>query len=247
MRRTISESKTGVEKLVESWEYDVTLSRTSPSQSLTDKFSVYAHYDTGHYTAVPRQVVPGEPAKSLERALGKTALTIRSTAASLPSVGTANLTAGDSLSVGAHSRPGTPFSRGRSSLGTTSSRSGVDFSYSAGLRGDNDFLRVIVEDTQREKRLLQEKVTSLENEKSQLTTDVDKIKEDFNTMLREREALQATNRMLQFLLASTRVSTHMHRMVSKLLWDLQALPPSRIHRVLSEAFEAVIPAPRHPY
>ncbi|KAJ9603986.1 hypothetical protein H2200_011508 [Cladophialophora chaetospira] len=182
-------------------ELNLTSSHTFPPKSLTI-IAVYAHYDTGNYTAAPRRVVPGEPAKagkSLERALSKIALTNRSSASSLGAAGTAN-PSGDSLSVRPatpFSRPGTPYSpRGRSLAGTPSPRGSVDFT--SDLRVDNDFLRGIVEETQREKRILEDKVANLEQAKSQMTTNVDKIKEDYDNLRRERDALQAVVRALQF-------------------------------------------------
>ncbi len=170
---------------------------------------VYAHEDTGHYTHAPRQLTPGEPAKagkSLERALNKIAFTNRSTA-SLASLGAVQPPEADTLSVsgGAISMPDTPFScRSRSSrAGTPSPRASVDFGYSAQLRNDNDFLRGLVQESQREKRTLLNTVEDLQSEKVQLTTNLDKVKEDCNNLLRERDALQATVRMLQFPTGST--------------------------------------------
>ncbi|ETI23833.1 hypothetical protein G647_05639 [Cladophialophora carrionii CBS 160.54] len=169
----------------------------------SDDECLYAHYDTGHYTAAPRQVVPGEPAKagkSLERALTKLALTNRSSA-SLASLGTfnGNTTERDNLSVGsgALSRPETPFSS-RSRPGTPSPRGSVDFGYAAQLRNDNDFLRGLVQQTQREKRALMDTIEGLQSEKSQLTAQLGNMKEERTTLLEEREALQATIKTMQF-------------------------------------------------
>ncbi|EXJ62303.1 hypothetical protein A1O7_02737 [Cladophialophora yegresii CBS 114405] len=169
----------------------------------SDDECLYAHYDTGHYTAAPRQVVPGEPAKagkSLERALTKIALTNRSSA-SLASLGTfnGNTTERDNLSVGsgALSRPETPFSS-RSRAGTPSPRASVEFGYSAQLRNDNDFLRGLVQQTQREKRALMDTIEGLQSEKSQLTAQLGNLKEERTTLIEEREALQATIRTMQF-------------------------------------------------
>ena len=100
--------------------------------------AVYAHHDTGHYTAAPRQVVPGEPAKagkSLERALNKLVLTNRSSA-SLASLGngSANTSERNSLNV---SRPESPVIT-RSRPNTPSPCGSVDMGFQTQLRADNE-------------------------------------------------------------------------------------------------------------
>jgi hypothetical protein len=119
----------------------------------------------------------------------------------LASLGTfnGNPTERDSPSIGsgALSRPETPFSS-RSRPGTPSPRGSVDFGYSAQLRNDNDFLRGLVQQTQREKRALMDTIEGLQNEKSQLTAQLGNMKEERTTLLEEREALQATIKTIQF-------------------------------------------------
>jgi hypothetical protein len=102
-----------------------------------------------------------------------------------------------SVGSGALSRPETPLSS-RSRPGTPSPRGSVDFGYAAQLRNDNDFLRGLVQQTQREKRALMDTIEGLQNEKSQLTAQLGNMKEERTTLLEEREALQATIKTIQF-------------------------------------------------
>src|ERR1700712_5102773 len=104
------------------------------------------------------------------------AFTNRSSA-SLASLGAinANPMARDSLSVGSgtFSRPETPFTRGRPS--TPSPRGSVDFGYSALLRSDNDFLRGLVQQNQREKHAMMDTIESLQ---TGITAQADSIKDE---------------------------------------------------------------------
>ena len=161
---------------------------------------MYAHYDTGHYTAAPRQVVPGEPAKagkSLERAIKGMAITNRSSA-SLSSLGaiSANPMARDSLGIGSgtFSRPGTPFSHSRPT--TPSPRgSSFDLGISTQLRSDNDLLRGLVQSNQREKNAMMDTIESLQTSSAAQT---DSFNGERAAWAKEREALHATIKKLQF-------------------------------------------------
>lgn len=172
---------------------------------------VYAHEDTGHYTAAPRQVVPGEPAKagkSLERALTKMAITNRSSA-SLASLGATSATVNhntatapvdrDSLTMGtiAASRPDTPF-HARSHPTTPSPRASVDLGLIAHLRNDNDFLRALVEQIQQEKHQYMDTIESLHNELAKLSNHVNAARDENLALQQERAALQAAVRRMQY-------------------------------------------------
>ncbi|OQU97259.1 hypothetical protein CLAIMM_03215 [Cladophialophora immunda] len=164
---------------------------------------LYAHHDTGHYTAAPRQVVPGEPAKagrSLERALNKLAITNRSTA-SVSSLAGANVNNTQCESIGsgsnAVSRPVTPLVN-HSRASSPSPRMSTDLGYASHLQTDNEFLRSLVQQTQREKRALIDTIETLQSEKSQLNTQIENMGQERNALLTERDILHATIKKLQF-------------------------------------------------
>ncbi|KIX95014.1 uncharacterized protein Z520_09324 [Fonsecaea multimorphosa CBS 102226] len=162
---------------------------------------LYAHHDTGHYTAAPRQVVPGEPAKagrSLERALNKLAISNRSSA-SVSSLAGANINNVEIIGSGssAVSRPVTPLiSHSRPS--TPSPRMSMDLGHAAHLQTDNEFLRSLVQQTQREKRALMDTIETLQGEKSQLNMQIENMGQERNALLTERDILHATIKKLQF-------------------------------------------------
>lgn len=169
---------------------------------------LYAHHDTGHYTLAPRQVTPGEPAKagkSLERALNKLAITNRSSA-SLSSLADAHahthashITAGN-LNSSPSSRSESP-QHAKRSRSSTPSPLDIGQAYAQAkqqLREDNDFLRRLVQETQREKRALVDTIESLQTEKTSLQSRIEAMSSEMSNLLVEREVLQATVKKLQF-------------------------------------------------
>ena len=160
----------------------------------SDEECLYSHYDTGHHTSAPRQVIPGEPAKagkSLERALNKLAISNRSSV-SLSSL--ANMAHGANTNHTSSSGPETPFyDRSRSST-----PSPLEISQVAQLKADNDFLRTLIEQSQREKRSLIDAIDILKTEKTQLQSTVDSMSTERTNLLTEREVLQSTVKKLQF-------------------------------------------------
>ncbi|KIW89681.1 uncharacterized protein Z519_09837 [Cladophialophora bantiana CBS 173.52] len=164
---------------------------------------LYAHHDTGHYTAAPRQVVPGEPAKagrSLERALNKLAISNRSSA-SVSSLASPNVNNTQCESTGsgsnAVSRTDTPLI-GHSRPSTPSPRMSMDQGHATHLQTDNEFLRSLVQQTQREKRALMDTIEALQAEKYQMTSQIEKMNQERSALLAEREILHATIKKLQF-------------------------------------------------
>ncbi|EXJ91037.1 hypothetical protein A1O1_04144 [Capronia coronata CBS 617.96] len=180
---------------------------------------LYAHHDTGHYTLAPRQVIPGEPAKagkSLERALNKLAIVNRSSA-SLSSLATANaynhghghgpahITTTNNASD-ANPRPATPHDNGvaRSRSNTPSpleigqAHAQAQAEATQQLKTDNDFLRSLVQETQREKRALVDTIEVLQNDKNQLQSRIEAMSNERGNLLYERDVLQATIKKLQF-------------------------------------------------
>ncbi|OAP65682.1 hypothetical protein AYL99_01654 [Fonsecaea erecta] len=164
---------------------------------------VYAHHDTGHYTAAPRQVIPGEPAKagrSLERALSKLAIANRSSASVSSLAGASgNNTHCESIASDSNavSRPVTPLiSHSRRS--TPSPRMSMDIGHAAHLQTDNEFLRSLVQQTQREKRALMDTIETLQAERSQLNTQIENMSQERIALLTERDILHATIKKLQF-------------------------------------------------
>ncbi|EXJ92724.1 hypothetical protein A1O3_01276 [Capronia epimyces CBS 606.96] len=169
---------------------------------------LYAHHDTGHYTLAPRQVVPGEPAKagkSLERALNKLAIANRSSA-SLSSLANAPVQAYEAhnnavcTNVDPSSHPETPqaVECSRSSTPSPLEIGQGQAQATRQLQTDNDFLRSLVQETQREKRALVDTIESLQKEKLQLQSRIEAMSSDRGNLLFEREVLQATVKKLQF-------------------------------------------------
>ncbi|KAH0846083.1 hypothetical protein FOPE_11671 [Fonsecaea pedrosoi] len=164
---------------------------------------LYAHHDTGHYTAAPRQVIPGEPAKagrSLERALNKLAISNRSSASvsSLAGVNTHNAEC-ESTGNGSNavSRPVTPLIN-HSRPSTPSPRMSMDLGLATHLQADNEFLRGLVQQTQREKHALMDTIEALQAEKSQLNAQIENMSQERHALLTERDILHATIKKLQF-------------------------------------------------
>ncbi|KAL6243223.1 hypothetical protein RBB50_009774 [Rhinocladiella similis] len=170
----------------------------------SDEDCLYSHYDTGHHTSAPRQVIPGEPAKagkSLERELTKMAVHNRSST-SIASFHTAQGTTHGNghtpASVMASSRaasPTIPSIDRPASRSTTPS--GLEISQAAQLRTDNDFLRTLIQQTQREKAALVEAMESMKKEKNQQQAQIEAMQLEHANFLHEREILHATIRKLQ--------------------------------------------------
>lgn len=167
----------------------------------SDDECLYSHYDTGHHTSAPRQVVPGEPAKagkSLERELNKLGIHHRSST-SLSSFNHTHGTGTGSSSVADSSRPvsPSPFGGDRSSSRPATPAS-MEIGQVAQLRSDNDFLRTLVQQTQHEKATLVEVIESLKKEKTQLQSQSETMSTERANLLHEREILHATIKKLQF-------------------------------------------------
>jgi hypothetical protein len=172
----------------------------------SDEDCLYAHYDTGFYTLAPRQVIPGEPAKagkSLERALNKLALTNRSSS-STASHGNAHKSGTSGAVV---SRPETPTTSTASvvdrSRSTTPSPLEMGQSTTTQLKEDNEFLRTMVQQNQREKNALMDTIESLQRAQARSELEANVMAADFSNLRAEREALRATVRELQLQRVAT--------------------------------------------
>ncbi|KAK6368151.1 hypothetical protein LTS17_009892 [Exophiala oligosperma] len=169
----------------------------------SDEDCLYSHYDTGHHTSAPRQVIPGEPAKagkSLERELTKMAVHNRSNT-SISSFHTAPIAPhgnGHTSTMTASSRAASPAISGTDRpLSRSTTPSGVEISQAAQLRTDNDFLRTLIQQTQREKVTLVEAIDSMKKEKNQQQAQIESLQLEHANFLHEREILHATIRKLQ--------------------------------------------------
>ncbi|KIW16731.1 hypothetical protein PV08_03920 [Exophiala spinifera] len=170
----------------------------------SDEDCLYSHYDTGHHTSAPRQVIAGEPAKagkSLERELTKMAAHNRSNT-SIASYHTAPGTPHGNghmpTSIATSSRAGSPTGPGIDPHVTRSTTPfGLEISQAAQLRTDNDFLRTLVQQTQREKAILVEAMDSMKKEKTQQQAQIEAMQLEHANFLHEREILHATIRKLQ--------------------------------------------------
>ncbi|KIW27669.1 uncharacterized protein PV07_07392 [Cladophialophora immunda] len=74
----------------------------------------------------------------------------------------------------------------------------TDLGYASHLQTDNEFLRSLVQQTQREKRALIDTIETLQSEKSQLNTQIENMGQERNALLTERDILHATIKKLQF-------------------------------------------------
>ncbi|KAK7894240.1 hypothetical protein LTR67_005998 [Exophiala xenobiotica] len=167
----------------------------------SDEECLYSHYDTGHHTSAPRQVIPGEPAKagkSLERELNKLGIHHRSST-SLSSINPTHGNGTGSSSITGSSRPVSPSPFGGD---RASSRPATPATIEAGqvaqLRTDNDFLRTLVQQSQHEKATLVQVIESLKKEKDQLQSQSETMSTERTNLLHEREILHATIKKLQF-------------------------------------------------
>ncbi|EHY60200.1 hypothetical protein HRR83_009161 [Exophiala dermatitidis] len=186
----------------------------------TDDECLYAHYDTGHYTGAPRQVIPGEPAKagrSLERALNKLAITNRAEAqghghghghghnqghARIPSGAASRMETPIHVSGGSGSSPSSFLEIGQAqqlqAQALAQAQAQVEHAVIQPLQADNDFLRNLIHSSQREKQAFVDTIESYQNEKMQLLARLDALTKEREAFLFERDVLQATIRKLQF-------------------------------------------------
>ncbi|EXJ66035.1 uncharacterized protein A1O5_10649 [Cladophialophora psammophila CBS 110553] len=74
----------------------------------------------------------------------------------------------------------------------------MDQGHAAHLQTDNEFLRSLVQQTQREKRALMDTIEALQAEKSQMTSQIENMNQERSALLTEREILHATIKKLQF-------------------------------------------------
>lgn len=117
---------------------------------LSDEDCLYAHYDTGHYTNPPRQVVPGQPALA-GRNLDRTLRNLHKSSGSLASLNS--------------SRPVTPGSiDGQHITASGNMDSEVHGLEVIRLRKDNTFLHNLAEQNAREKSVLISSLESLQAE-----------------------------------------------------------------------------------
>ncbi|KAL2409317.1 hypothetical protein ABEF95_015612 [Exophiala dermatitidis] len=182
----------------------------------TDDECLYAHYDTGHYTGAPRQVIPGEPAKagrSLERALNKLAITNRAEANQGHVHGHGQSHGHARIPSGASPRIETPIQVSGSSASSfleigqaqqlqaqalAQAQAQVEHAIIQPLQADNDFLRSLIHGSQREKQAFVDTIESYQNEKMQLLARLEALSKEREAFLFERDVLQATIRKLQF-------------------------------------------------
>lgn len=160
----------------------------------SDDDCLYAHYDTGHYTDPPRQLIPGEPAlagRKLDRAMRSLAIAAQRPPSSLAS------TPGSRHG----SRPSTPIVHSDtgpdSSLSYTSPISSpvvVMPHYStdldlARLSSDNQFLRTLVDQNGKEKAMMISTIERLETDNNGMKGELEGLRKAQEQLLVEREGL----------------------------------------------------------
>lgn len=114
----------------------------------------------------------------------------------MSSLANSNVSAHRATSVTA-SRPDTPFvDRGRRP-NRSRTPSPLEIGRATQLKADNDFLRSLVEQTQREKQALIDALEALQIDKTVMRSQFEAMSMEYGHLLTEREALQATVKKLQ--------------------------------------------------
>lgn len=164
----------------------------------SDSECLYAHYDTGHYTDPPRQLVPGEPAlagRKLDKAMRNLATAHRS-AGSLPS-----------LAGSRHnSRSVTPVYDRVSPL--TSPVSQISESDVTRLRNDNHFLKELVDQGMKEKSVMLNTIETMQAGMKEVKAEVDALQDAQKQLLVERADLLAKIRQLEGINFTTRTTNN---------------------------------------